>query len=158
MARPIKYEPDAVWPVILDSIASGQSLSSILRQHNWPSYAWAKEQLRSDPVLRRRYNEAVEDRADWLAEELIDLADSPMPPGLDGPSASAWVQQLRVRVDVRKWAASKLRPRAYGERLEVAVQPAGISILEALEAAHRRVREGRGIDGEVIEEHTPRIR
>ena len=39
MARPIKYTPDAVWPVILEDLANGQSLSSILRQHDFPSYA-----------------------------------------------------------------------------------------------------------------------
>ena len=158
MARPIKYSPKTVWPVVLESIANGQSLSAILRQHDSPSYAWAKAQLRGDPELRRQYEQAVEDRADRLAEELIELADEPMPDGLDGPGMSTWVQKLRVRIDVRKWAASKLRPRAYGDRLEVAVQTPGISILEALQAANRRVTEGRTIDGEVIEEHTPQLR
>jgi hypothetical protein len=158
MARPIKYTPDAVWPVILEAIANGQSLSSILRQHDFPSYAWAKGQLRSNAELRRQYEQAVEDRADRLAEELIELADEPMPKGLDGPGMSAWVQKLRVRVDVRKWAASKLRPRAYGDRLEVAVQTPGISILQALEAANRRVIEGLTIDSEALEAHTAQIR
>ena len=158
MARPIKYSPEAVWPVVLESIANGQSLSAILRQHDFPSYAWAKVQLRGDPELRRQYDQAIEDRADRLAEELIELADEPMPDGLDGPGMSAWVQKLRVRIDVRKWAASKLRPRAYGERLEVAVQPPGISILQALEAAHRRVIEDRTIDMEAMEEHAPLLR
>ena len=158
MARPIKYDPATIWPVVLESIANGHSLSSILRQHDFPSYAWAKGQLRESPELRRRYDQAVEDRADRLAEELIELADEPMPEGLDGPGMSAWVQKLRVRIDVRKWAASKLRPRAYGERLEVAVQPPGISILQALEAAHRRVIEGRTIDAEAMEEHAPLLR
>lgn len=158
MARPIKYSPEAVWPVILEDLASGQSLSSILRQHDFPSYAWAKAQLRGNAELRRQYDQAVEDRADRLAEELIELADEPMPEGLDGPGMSAWVQKLRVRIDVRKWSASKLRPRAYGDRLEVAVPTPGISILQALEAAHRRVTEGLTIDGEVIEEHTPQLR
>ena len=158
MARPIKYSPEAVWPVILEDLASGQSLSSILRQHDFPSYAWAKAQLRGNAELRRQYDQAVEDRADRLAEELIELADEPMPEGLDGPGMSAWVQKLRVRIDVRKWSASKLRPRAYGDRLEVAVPTPGISILQALEAANRRVTEGRDIDGEIIEEHTPQLR
>ena len=158
MARPIKYSPEAVWPVILEDLANGQSLSSILRQHDFPSYAWAKGQLRGNAELRRQYDQAIEDRADRLAEELIELADETMPDGLDGPGRSAWVQKLRVRIDVRKWAASKLRPRAYGDRLEVAVQTPGISILEALQAANRRVIEGRDIDGEVIEEHTPQLR
>jgi hypothetical protein len=82
---------------------------------------------------------AVEDRADRLAEELMELADSPMPVGLDGPSKSAWVQQLRLRVDVRKWAASKLKPKTYGERLDLSVSNEPISIISALEAAQRRV-------------------
>ena len=158
MVRPIVYDPATIWPVVLESIANGHSLSSILRQHDFPSYSWAKAQLRRDSDLRRQYDQAIEDRADRLAEELIELADEPMPEGLDGPGMSAWVQKLRVRIDVRKWSASKLRPRAYGDRLEVAVPTPGISILQALEAAHRRVTEGLTIDGEVIEEHTPQLR
>ena len=158
MARPIKYSPEAVWPVILEDLANGQSLSSILRQHDFPSYAWAKGQLRGNAELRRQYDQAIEDRADRLAEELIELADEPMPKGLDGPGMSAWVQKLRVRIDVRKWAASKLRPRAYGDRLEVAVQTPGISIMQALAEANRRVIEGRTYDSEVIQEHTPQLR
>ena len=108
--------------------------------------------------MRRQYDQAIEDRADRLAEELIELADEPMPKGLDGPGMSAWVQKLRVRVDVRKWAASKLRPRAYGDRLEVAVQTPGISIMQALAEANRRVIEGRAIEGEVLEELTDQQR
>jgi hypothetical protein len=81
----------------------------------------------------------VEDRADRLAEELVELADQPIPTGLDGPGMSAWVQKLRVQVDVRKWAASKLKPKAYGERLDVTVAPTQISITAALEEANRRV-------------------
>ena len=93
MTRPIKYSPKAVWPVVLESIANGQSLSSILRQHDFPSYAWAKGQLRGNAELRRQYDQAIEDRADRLAEELIELADETMPDGLDGPGMSAWVQK-----------------------------------------------------------------
>jgi hypothetical protein len=139
MAAPKLYEPSEVWPVILEAIANGQSLSSILRLEGFPSYSWAKDQLRNNVDLRRLYDQAVEDRGDRLAEELIDLADQQMPPGLDGPAASAWVQQLRLKVDVRKWAASKLRPRVYGERLDVTVSQEPISITAALEQARQRV-------------------
>ena len=136
----IKYDPQALWPVILGDIANGASLSAaIQRLDPAPSYWWAKDWLRRDPELKARYIEAVEDRADRLAEELIELADQPIPTGLDGPGMSAWVQKLRVQVDVRKWAASKLKPKAYGERLDVTVAPAQISITAALEEANRRV-------------------
>ena len=135
-----KYDPQALWPVILGDIANGASLSAaIQRLDPAPSYWWAKDWLRRDPELKARYIEAVEDRADRLAEELIDLADQPIPTGLDGPGMSAWVQKLRVQVDVRKWAASKLKPKAYGDRLDLTVAPAQISITAALEEANRRV-------------------
>ena len=98
MPRPVEFDPALIWPRVLEAIANGQSLSSILRQPGSPSYAWAKAQLRGNDTLRQAYDQAVEDRADRLAEELIELADSPMPPGLDGPRASAWVQQLRLKL------------------------------------------------------------
>ena len=135
-----RYDPQALWPVILGDIANGASLSAAIQRLNpSPSYWWAKDWLRRDPELKARYIEAVEDRADRLAEELIELADQPIPTGLDGPGMSAWVQKLRVQVDVRKWAASKLKPKAYGERLDVTVAPTQISITAALEEANRRV-------------------
>lgn len=139
MAAPKIYEPEIIWPRILEAIANGQSLSSVLRETGMPSYAWAKIQLRGNAELRRAYDQAIEDRADRLAEELIEIADTPIPEGLDGPSKSAFVQATRLRVDVRKWAASKLRPKIYGERIDVSVGHERISITEALEAARQRV-------------------
>ena len=140
MSRVCKYEPQTIWPILLEDIANGSSLSGALRRLDpAPSYWWAKDCLRRNTDLRSRYQEAVTDRADRLAEELLELADTPMPKGLDGPSASAWVQQLRVRIDVRKWAASKLAPRVYGERIDVSVTETRISITAALAEAEARV-------------------
>jgi hypothetical protein len=130
---------EEVWPTILDAIANGQSLSSILRREGMPSYSWAKLQLRSDPELRKQYDQALEDRGDRLAEELIELAFTKLPDDLDGRAQSAWVQHLRVKIDVLKWTASKLRPRVYGERIDVSVTNTQISITQALELAEARV-------------------
>lgn len=46
---------------------------------------------------------------------------------------------FRVKIDSRKWIASKLKPKTYGERLDLSVTQEPISILAALEAAQRRV-------------------
>jgi len=140
-----------VWPAILDAIANGQSLSSILRREGMPSYSWAKLQLRTDPELRKQYDQALEDRGDRLAEELIELAFSKLPDDLDGRAQSAWVQHLRVKIDVLKWTASKLRPRVYGERIDVSVTNTQISITQALELAQARV------EGTLDEEAKPEI-
>lgn len=140
MGAPKLYDREGVWTHILEGIANGQSLSSILRQNSMPSYAWAKLQLRENDDLRRAYDQATQDRADRLVEELVEMADSPAPAGLDGPAMSAWVQQLRLRVDVRKWAASKLKPRVYGDRLDVSVGYEQISLRPILEQAQQRIR------------------
>ena len=143
--QPPRY--DSVWPIILDAIADGASLKSALRLLSpTPSYSWAKKQLRNDSELRAAYREAQQDRADRLAEQLIELSDTPMPEGLDGPSKSAWVQKLRLQIDVRKWTAAKLRPRTYGERLDVSVTETQISITAASSEAVSRVIEGRVAD------------
>ena len=143
--QPPRY--DSVWPIILDAIADGASLKSALRLLSpTPSYSWAKKQLRNDSELRAAYREAQQDRADRLAEQLIELADMPMPEGLGGPFKSAWVQKLRVQIDVRKWSAAKLHPRTYGERLDVSVTETQISITAASSEAVSRVIEGRVTD------------
>ena len=134
-----KFDPTKVWPVILNDIANGVSLASALRKPGMPSYALAKLHLRSDRALREAYDQAVMDRAAFLAEELIEMADTPIPEGLDPVSRSAWVQHLRVRLDTRKWIASRVYRQVYGDRVDVSVTQTRISITEALEAANSRV-------------------
>ena len=48
-----------------------------------------------------------------------------------------------LRVDARKWAAAKLRPRTYGDRVDVSVQETRISIHAALAEAEARVLAGK---------------
>ena len=81
MAQPKLYDPKTVWESILTQMAEGHSLSAILRQEGMPSYSYCKEKLREDNELRRRYDQAIEDRADRLADELIALAWTPPPEG-----------------------------------------------------------------------------
>jgi hypothetical protein len=139
MAQPKLYDPKTLWESILTQMAEGHSLSAILRQEGMPSYSYCKEKLREDHELRRRYDQAIEDRADRLADELIALAWTPPPEGLDGRGMSAWVQHLRVKIDVLKWTASKLKPRTWGDRLDVSVTHEQISIIQVLEEASKRV-------------------
>ncbi len=118
----VEFDPEVYWPIILEAIANGASLAAVLRREGYPSYDWAKRQLRANPELRRDYELAIETRADYLAEQLVDLSDSPMPEGLDSIAAQVWIRQLALRLDSRKWTSSKLRPRVYGERIDVTVE------------------------------------
>jgi hypothetical protein len=138
---------EGIWPTVFDAIADGASLKSALRQVTpSPSYAWAKKTLRNDPDLHAQYREAQQDRADRLAEQIIELADTPMPEDLEGKERSAWVQHLRVQIEARKWTAAKLYPRIYGERLDVSMTETRISITAALAEAEQRVLIGQMSD------------
>jgi hypothetical protein len=133
------HDPAAIWPQILNLISNGHALTTALDEiPDAPSYPWCKAQLRDNPELRQRYREAVDDRADYRANEILSIADTPLPEHLDGSALSAWIQQQRLRVDARKWIAARLAPRQWGDRLEV-VTETHISITKALEEAHRRV-------------------
>lgn len=148
-----------VWSRLLPLIATGASLPAALRQlpEPRPSLWWCKMAVRNDPDLAERYRAAQELRADALADEIVALADEPMPAGLQGTEASAWVQQMRLRVDARKWTASRLFPRQWGDRVEVGVDvSAQISIASALEAANARVDRLREV--EIVEGEPSRAR
>jgi hypothetical protein len=142
MNQPLRHNLDTIWARLLPLIGSGLSLPAALAQLPEPKPSiWAlKRRVRQDPDLERRYRDAQESRADALADEIAALVDQPIPAGLRGSDASAWVQQQRLRVDTKKWLACKLFPRRWGDKVELSVDVAArISITAALENAHRRV-------------------
>lgn len=149
MTNVLKYDPAILWPTILERIANGESLASALRNPGMPSYALAKIHLRSDPRLREAYDQAVQDRAAFLAEELIELADEPIPEGLDPASRSAWVQDKRIRLDTRKWIASRVYRQVYGDKVDVSMNVEHIDLKAAMEAANKRIELLRRVDRDV---------
>ena len=68
-------------------------------------YRWLRE--RRD--FRERYARAHDDRADSLADEITDIADDVTQGTMEE------IQAARLRVDTRKWIASKLKPLKWGE-------------------------------------------
>ena len=135
--RPRDYS-EALWDTLFNSVAHGKAFTSALRDcAGSPSYPAAKRMLAADPALNARYRSALEDRADSLVDEMLGLADTPIPDELAGPERGAFIAHLKLRLDTRRYLASKLFPRQYGERLEVAVTNQ-ISIRAALDAASDR--------------------
>lgn len=141
IGRPVVFGIDnPCWQVMCEQISEGKSLSSVIRtEPNMPSYYTVMLMLRNSPEFRAMYEKAIENRADRLAEEILELADEEMPAHLEGPMASAWVQQKRMQVDARKWVAAKLKPKVYGDRIDVAVTDTRISVMDALKEAKQRV-------------------
>ena len=138
--RPTTFGIDnPCWFEICKQISEGKSLSTALKSDGMPSYRSALMMLQNNLEFRTMYEKAIESRADRLAEEILELADEAIPANLDGPSKSAWVQQKRLQVDTRKWVAAKLKPKVYGDRIDVSVTDTRISVSDALKEAKQRV-------------------
>jgi hypothetical protein len=112
IGRPSGYSDD-IAANICTEIAAGLSLRDIARKPEFPSeraiYAW----LVAHEPFQQMYARAREQRVERWADEIIELADEPVPAG-----DNAAVQRARLRVDTRKWLMSKLAPRKYGDRVE----------------------------------------
>ncbi len=105
--RPTTYTPE-IGLEICTRIAQGQPLSRICREDpDMPAISTVYLWLESRPEFSDRYVRAREDQADTLADEIIDIADESKGENMPG------VQSAALRVDARKWAASKLKPKKY---------------------------------------------
>nr|WP_241430770.1 hypothetical protein [Tatumella saanichensis] len=79
--------------------------------------------IQSFDDFRNQYARAREVQADVLAEEIIEIADDSSGDVIvdeDGREQTNHerVARSRLRVDARKWYASKLAPKKYGDRIQ----------------------------------------
>lgn len=126
--RPSSYSPE-LSDKICAEIASGMSIRTICKSDDMPCMATIFNWLRTIPQFLEHYEKAKEEQADALTEEMLDIADDGTNDwmqihGKDGESLG-WkvngehVQRSRLRLDARKWIASKLKPKKYGEKLDL---------------------------------------
>lgn len=96
---------DEVAADICSWIASGKSLRAYCIRPETPGLTTVFKWLSKYPAFANQYTLAREAQADAYADEIADIADNEADPN-----------KARVRIDARKWAAGKMRPKKYGER------------------------------------------
>lgn len=65
-------------------------------------------------AFREQYEAARQIQAETMADEIVSIADGK---GLEGEQLVALSARDRLRVDSRKWVASKLLPKKYGDKI-----------------------------------------
>lgn len=110
---------------IFRRLVEGESLRSICRDDHMPAISTVFRWMREIDGFSEHYARAKEEQADTLADEIIDIsdeADTVVKDMGDGLTAvvfdSTAVARNRLRVDARKWVASKLKPKKYGEKIQ----------------------------------------
>jgi hypothetical protein len=93
----------------------------------------------ASPGLAERYAQARTALLDAMVDQILTLADAPVPLLDNGATDPGLVRQRQLQIDARRWVLSKLAPNKYGDRLDVSVSDNRISITGALQAAQSRL-------------------
>lgn len=105
---------------------SNKGLKHICLKYNVSTvafYSW----IQNDENLLNKYTRAREQQADFLADEIIEISDDSSNDdevietqnGTKVIENKEWTNRSKLRVEARKWVASKLKPKKYGEKLDV---------------------------------------
>lgn len=120
--RPSGYTPE-IADSICDHIAKGKSLVGWCNTEGNAGYSTVMRWLEAHEDFREKYARARADQADFLAEEILQIADDGLNDTYTDEEGNVRTNQdviarSRLRVDSRKWYASKLLPKKYGDRVQ----------------------------------------
>lgn len=128
MARPTKYSLELA-DEICSQLSDGISLRTVCLAENMPGKTTVFRWLRTNEEFRDQYEIAKQECADSYADEIIEIADDSTNDYMDKQNKdgstyqalnSENIQRSRLRVDARKWIASKLKPKKYGDKTTLA--------------------------------------
>lgn len=123
----------------IEQVYRGHSLKSLVEEdHRLISYEDFMRWIKRDPQRNERFKEAQEMRTEFLAGEILEIADSPMVGGSDGIPVD--VNWAKLQIDTRKWLMSAHNKKRYGETKQIEMGGT-VSIIEALAQAQARVIE-----------------
>lgn len=125
MGRPSGYSEELA-ESLCDHLAEGGLAVEWCRQEGRPSVSTIHRWMQAHPAFREAYARAREVGLHVMAEEVIAVSDD---------SSGDWrkdengndvldhehVQRSRLRVDSRKWLASKLLPKVYGDKQQTEI-------------------------------------
>lgn len=120
--RPSDYN-QAIADAICERLADGESLRKICREdESMPGIATVFRWLNVHSDFQEQYTRAREEQAETLADEIVGIADD----GLNDTyidengmrrTDTDVIARSKLRVEARKWVASKLKPKRYGDKI-----------------------------------------
>lgn len=103
--KPVKFS-QSIANTLCERIGNGESLRSVCLDSNMPCKSAVMKWLGDNVKFVDQYAHARENQADFYADEIIEIADS-----TDDPA------KARLQIDARKWKASRMAPKKYGDRI-----------------------------------------
>ena len=135
--RPSEYTKE-IGDRIFRELCQGDSLRTVCLADDMPNrstvFRWLAD---TDHPFCDQYTRAREIQAEVMVDDIIDIADDSRNDWIDKKVAGGEIrvvdpeslQRTKIRLDARKWAAGKIKPKKYGPRTQTDV---AISPLEAM--------------------------
>lgn len=136
--KPVRRGPKSLYgaehvDIICERISKGESLIKVCEtlglpsRHLFASWLVCPEKSPCPSEILNKYARARELQAEYYAEEIISISDDGSNDKYVDEKGKTRTDQdviarSRLRVDARKWYASKLAPKKYGEKVETTVQ------------------------------------
>ncbi len=107
--------------VVCERIANGEFLENIARSYSMNRYSLTK--WLHDETNMQKYLAAKEAQADKMAEEILSISDDGSNDTYETENGTRTNQDViarsKLRVDSRKWLASKMNPKKYGDKVDL---------------------------------------
>jgi hypothetical protein len=123
MPRKSKYDRDAVIAEICDRLSKGETLRSICRDKHMPAWQAVYQWVDDDEDFARRIARAREIGFDAIAEEALDIANTPVIGVREEKSVDGYkvikedmLGHRKLQIETRLKLLSKWSPKKYGER------------------------------------------
>jgi hypothetical protein len=123
---PSKFTEELFSKILRELSFSDNSIVNICKSNNISADAFFDWLIKYEN-LSQRYTRARERQADFLADQIIEIANEKsgdivkiMKDGkLIEVEDKEFVSRSKLKIEARKWIASKLKPKKYSERIEV---------------------------------------
>ena len=119
----VKFSQE-IFDEICVRIAEGESLRKICKDEKMPSLVSVWRWLNESETLSKQYTRAREEQAETFVDEILDIADDNKDDTYLDENGKLIINQeviarSRLRVDSRKWIASKLKPKRFGDYTKI---------------------------------------
>lgn len=111
--RPSDYTDEKA-DAICERIVAGESMRAICADPDMPAISTVFRWLSLNTQFSEQYARAKEEQAEAFADEIVRIADKDVP----DEDTAVLTARDRLRVDARKWVASKLKPKKYGDKVQ----------------------------------------
>ena len=124
--RPTLYTEELASEICAE-LALGKSIRTVCHPEHMPSVATIFNWFSKHPTFLEQYTRAKQESADAMAEDVLDIAD-------DGTNDymtitkgdkeyevtnGEAIQRSRLRVETRKWLMAKMKPKKYGDKIDM---------------------------------------